>query len=48
MHTGNQEGDRDSKETILGVKRTYENQCQYEDNEKVAKYIYIFSVNMQL
>ena len=39
---------RNSKEIILGVERTYEKQCQYEDKKKIAKYIYIFIVNIRL
>ena len=47
MHAGNQEN-RNSKEIILGVERTYEKHCQYEDKEKAAKFVYIFYTNIQL
>ena len=44
MHTENQEENRNSRETILGVERTYEKQCKYEHKEKIVKYIYIYSL----
>ena len=48
MHAGNQEEKRNSKEIILGVERIYEKQCKYEDKEKAAKLVYIFTINIWL
>ena len=48
MHPGNQDENRIRKEIILGVERTYEKQCQYEDKEKTAKFVYIFYINIRL